>query len=43
VSLCTSHYGSPVPGTKVFLRCHLMTDGFQSVARIFSGIVPAAA
>ena len=36
-------YGVPAVGTKVFVRCNQMVDGFEDVPQEFVGIVPQAA
>ena len=41
-SLCTAKFGTPAPGTKVFVSVHQMVDGYTDVPRRFSAIVPAA-
>ena len=41
-ALYTATFGAPPIGSKVFVRAHLMVNGFQSVPAIFNGIVPAA-
>ena len=41
-SLYTAAYGVPGVGTRVFVGCYQMTNGFESLPTIFTGIVPAA-
>jgi hypothetical protein len=41
-SLYTARYGSPPPGTRLFVQVSQMTDGWESGASQFSAVVPAA-
>ena len=42
-ALYTGRYGVPAAGTKVFVRCNQMVDGFEDLPQEFVGIVPQAA
>ena len=39
----TAEFGAPAQGQKVFVRVHLLVDGYQSVPAVFNAIVPPAA
>ena len=41
--LYTAKFGSPAPGTKVFVRCCQMVDGQEGSSRQFAAIVPESA
>ena len=41
--LYTARYGVPKAGTKVYVQVNQMVDGWESLPRTYSGIVPAAA
>jgi hypothetical protein len=41
-SLYTARYGVPKAGTKVFVQVNQVIDGWESLPRTFSAIVPAA-
>jgi hypothetical protein len=40
--LYTARYGVPKAGTKVYLQVNQVVDGWESLPRVFSAIVPAA-
>jgi hypothetical protein len=40
--LYTARYGAPKTGTKVYVQVHQVVDGWESLPRTFSAIVPAA-
>jgi len=42
-ALYTARYGVPAVGTKVFVRCSQMVDGFEDIPQQFVGIVPVGA
>ena len=42
-SLYTARYGVPAVGTKVFVRCNQMVDGFEDIPQEFVAVVPTAA
>jgi hypothetical protein len=40
--LYTAHYGVPKAGTKVYLQVNQVVDGWESLPRTYSAIVPTA-
>jgi hypothetical protein len=42
-SLYTARYGVPKAGTKVYVQASQFVDGWESVSRAYSAIVPLAA
>ena len=40
-SLYTARYGVPKAGTKVYVQVNQVVDGWESLPRAFSAIVPA--
>jgi len=41
-SLYTARYGAPPAGTKVYVRVNQLVDGWESIGRTFSAIVPTS-
>ncbi len=41
-NLYTARYGVPKAGTKVYVQANQVVDGWESLPRVFSAIVPAA-
>jgi hypothetical protein len=42
-ALYTARYGVPRVGSRLFVQCNLMVDGFEGLPRTFTGLVPVAA
>ena len=42
-SLYTAKFGTPPVGTRLFVQASVMVDGFESIPRTFSALVPANA
>ncbi len=42
-SLYTAKYGAPPVGSRLFVQASVMVDGFESLPRTFTGLVPQAA
>jgi hypothetical protein len=41
-TLYTGNFGVPQVGTKIFVRCNQMIDGYEDIPHRFQAIVPAA-